>query len=80
MAERRGRFHLIDIMLILILSYGQTLIVWETLFGTRFLPKDHEPPEEIGIPGLSAFPMTWWAQIQSPLRWGQIQRDSAGLD
>ena len=33
-------------------NYGQTVIVWDTLFGTRFLPADREPPEEIGIPNL----------------------------
>jgi len=58
-------------------NYGQTIIIWDTLFGTRFLPDDREPPAEIGIPGLSAFPMTWWAQIKSPFRWAQIRRDSA---
>jgi sterol desaturase/sphingolipid hydroxylase (fatty acid hydroxylase superfamily) len=59
-------------------NYGQTIIVWDTLFGTRFLPVDREPPEEIGIPNLSAFPMTWWAQIESPFRWNRIKRESAG--
>jgi sterol desaturase/sphingolipid hydroxylase (fatty acid hydroxylase superfamily) len=37
-------------------NYGQTIIVWGTLFGTRFLPLDRRPPEGIGIPNLSAFP------------------------
>jgi sterol desaturase/sphingolipid hydroxylase (fatty acid hydroxylase superfamily) len=58
-------------------NYGQTIIVWDTLFGTRFLPLDRKPPEDIGIPNLSAFPMTWWAQIRSPFRWQTIQRESA---
>jgi sterol desaturase/sphingolipid hydroxylase (fatty acid hydroxylase superfamily) len=58
-------------------NYGQTVILWDTLFGTRFLPADREPPEEIGIPDLSAFPMTWWAQIRSPFQWRRIQRESA---
>jgi sterol desaturase/sphingolipid hydroxylase (fatty acid hydroxylase superfamily) len=58
-------------------NYGQTIIIWDTLFGTRFLPTDREPPVEIGIPGLAAFPMTWWAQIRSPFRWQRIQRESA---
>ncbi len=57
-------------------NYGQTVIVWDTLFGTRFLPADREPPEEIGIPNLPSFPMTWWAQIRSPFRWDRIRRDS----
>jgi ornithine lipid hydroxylase len=60
-------------------NYGQTVILWDTLFGTRFLPSDREPPEEIGIPNLPAFPMTWWAQIESPFRWATIRRESAAL-
>jgi len=57
-------------------NYGQTVIVWDTLFGTRYLPSDREPPVEIGIPDLDAFPMTWWAQILSPFRWERIKRES----
>ena len=60
-------------------NYGQTVIVWDTLFGTRFLPRDREAPEAIGIPSLAAFPMTWWAQIQSPFRWERIRRESNEL-
>ena len=60
-------------------NYGQTVIVWDTLFGTRFLPFDREPPEEIGIPNLSAFPMTWWEQIRSPFRWERIRRESTSM-
>ena len=61
-------------------NYGQTVIVWDTLFGTRFLPADREPPEAIGIPDLPAFPMTWWAQIRSPFQWSRIRSESAELD
>jgi sterol desaturase/sphingolipid hydroxylase (fatty acid hydroxylase superfamily) len=60
-------------------NYGQTVIVWDTLFGTRFLPGDREPPEAIGIPDLPGFPMTWWAQILSPLRWARIRQESEML-
>ncbi len=58
-------------------NYGQTLILWDIVFGTRFLPDDRKPPQDIGIANLSAFPMTWWAQLCSPLRWARIKRDSA---
>ncbi|MBW2270507.1 MAG: sterol desaturase family protein [Deltaproteobacteria bacterium] len=58
-------------------NYGLNLIVWDIVFGTRFLPADRKPPEEIGIPDLSAFPMTWWAQLWAPLRWARIKRESA---
>jgi sterol desaturase/sphingolipid hydroxylase (fatty acid hydroxylase superfamily) len=60
-------------------NYGQTVIVWDTLFGTRFLPRDREPPEAIGIPDLPTFPMTWWQQILSPFTWARIRRESAAL-
>jgi sterol desaturase/sphingolipid hydroxylase (fatty acid hydroxylase superfamily) len=57
-------------------NYGQTISIWDTLFGTRFLPTDREPPEEIGIHGLPNFPMTWWAQILSPFRWQSIRNST----
>lgn len=54
-------------------NYGQTISVWDTLFGTRYLPSDREPPEEIGLHDLPSFPMTWWAQILSPFKWQSIR-------
>jgi sterol desaturase/sphingolipid hydroxylase (fatty acid hydroxylase superfamily) len=57
-------------------NYGQTVSVWDTLFGTRYLPADRLPSAEIGISDLDAFPMTWWAQICSPFRWQTILRES----
>jgi len=57
-------------------NYGQTLILWDIVFGTRFLPTDRQPPADIGIANLDAFPMTWWAQLISPLRWARIKADS----
>lgn len=57
-------------------NFGQTLIVWDIVFGTRFLPSDRKPPADIGIAGLSAFPMTWWAQMCSPMQWARIKRNS----
>lgn len=58
-------------------NYGQNIILYDILFGTRYLPKDREPPEELGIEGLPTFPMTWWKQILSPFQWGRIKRQSA---
>jgi len=57
-------------------NYGQTLILWDIVFGTRFLPEDREPPADIGIANLDAFPTTFWAQLVSPLRWAEIVRES----
>jgi sterol desaturase/sphingolipid hydroxylase (fatty acid hydroxylase superfamily) len=55
-------------------NYGQNLIVWDVLFGTRFLPADREPPEEIGIADMPDFPMDYLGQLLSPLRWRGLQR------
>ena len=61
-------------------NYGQNLIVWDTLFGTRFLPADREPPADIGIANLPAFPMDYWGQLTSPLHWKQIEAESAAIE
>jgi sterol desaturase/sphingolipid hydroxylase (fatty acid hydroxylase superfamily) len=58
-------------------NYGQNLIVWDVVFGTRFLPADREPPEDIGISDLPAFPMDYWGQLTSPIHWRRIQQESA---
>ena len=57
-------------------NYGQNLIIWDIVFGSRFLPSDREPPTEIGLNGLSAYPMTWWAQQWAPLHWRKIREAS----
>jgi len=61
-------------------NYGANLILWDIVFGTRFLPADRKPPEDIGIANLAAFPMTWWAQLLSPTRWARIKRESAAAE
>jgi len=58
-------------------NYGQTVSVWDAVFGTRFLPADRRPPREIGIADLPNFPMTWAAQIASPFRWRKISTTKA---
>jgi sterol desaturase/sphingolipid hydroxylase (fatty acid hydroxylase superfamily) len=55
-------------------NYGQNLIVWDVVFGTRFLPRDREPPEEIGIAGMPDFPMDYLGQLLSPITWRRILR------
>jgi sterol desaturase/sphingolipid hydroxylase (fatty acid hydroxylase superfamily) len=57
-------------------NYGQNLAIWDVVFGTRFLPTDREPPLDIGLADLPNFPMTWWAQILSPIRWQQVTAES----
>ncbi|HIF91715.1 MAG: sterol desaturase family protein [Myxococcales bacterium] len=57
-------------------NYGQNLILWDIVFGTRFLPTDHEPPKDVGIPDLPGFPMTWGAQLLSPWQWDRVKSAS----
>ncbi len=57
-------------------NYGGNLIVWDVVFGTRFLPEDRDPPEEIGIEALPAFPMGFWANLASPFRWRKLAEES----
>jgi len=59
-------------------NFGQTISIWDWVFGTRYLPADRQPPRDIGIANLPAFPMTWWAQIAAPFRWRRVKRESAG--
>ena len=58
-------------------NYGANLIFWDIVFRTRFLPRDRNPPNEIGIANLPRFPMGYWAQILSPFRWKAVEA-SAG--
>lgn len=53
-------------------NYGSNLIVWDLVFGTFFWPRDREPPQDIGIPDLPAFPQSYWGQLASPFRWRSI--------
>jgi sterol desaturase/sphingolipid hydroxylase (fatty acid hydroxylase superfamily) len=57
-------------------NYGSNLILWDLMFGTFFWPRDREPPEDIGIPNLAAFPKNYWAQLASPFRWRAIEAAS----
>jgi sterol desaturase/sphingolipid hydroxylase (fatty acid hydroxylase superfamily) len=54
-------------------NYGSNLIVWDLVFGTFYWPRDRQPPEDIGIPDLPAFPQGYWGQLLSPFRWRAIQ-------
>ena len=58
------------------LCFGQTVIVWDWLFGTRFLTADREPTRDIGIADMPAFPMGSLAQLAGPLRWRRVQAES----
>jgi sterol desaturase/sphingolipid hydroxylase (fatty acid hydroxylase superfamily) len=57
-------------------NFGQNLIVWDVVYGTRFLPADRRPPRDIGIANLPEFPMDYWGQLTSPLHWKEINEQS----
>ncbi len=57
-------------------NYGQNLSVWDTVFGTRFLPADREPPLDIGLTDLPRYPMTWLDQQLAPFRWDRVSQGS----
>ncbi len=57
-------------------NYGNVYLVWDAVFGTRYLPPDREPPTVVGIEGLEAFPTSFLAQWLSPFRWSRILEQS----
>jgi sterol desaturase/sphingolipid hydroxylase (fatty acid hydroxylase superfamily) len=57
-------------------NYGDTFIVWDVVFGTRYLPSDRPAPHEVGIAGLEAYPKDWLGQVLAPFRIEAIERES----
>jgi len=58
-------------------NYGGNLILWDIVFGTRWLPKDCDPPEAIGIEALPAFPMGYVANLLAPFRWAKVETEAS---
>jgi len=57
-------------------NYGGNLIFWDIVFGTRWLPKDREPPTSTGIADLPNFPDGYVAVIAAPFRWKNFVREA----
>ena len=57
-------------------NYGGNLIFWDIVFGTRWLPKDHEPPVAIGIGALPNFPRGYRALLGTPFRWKKLVQEA----
>lgn len=49
-------------------NYGGNLIVWDTVFGTRWLPEDPIAPDGIGFEGDDAYPTGFLGQLAAPFR------------
>jgi len=60
-------------------NYGGNLILWDVVFGTRWLPRDRRPPVEIGIESLPAFPRSLPAILLAPFRWERVVAAAASL-
>ncbi|MFT4614547.1 MAG: sterol desaturase/sphingolipid hydroxylase (fatty acid hydroxylase superfamily) [Bacteroidia bacterium] len=61
-------------------NYGDTFIIWDTVFGTRYLPRNRPAPREVGISDLDTFPTSWWGQQLAPFRYSKIERESRGTE
>jgi len=55
-------------------NYGANLIVWDIVFGTRYLPSERQPPTDIGIGDMPDFPKRYIAQLASPFQWPSLPR------
>ena len=54
-------------------NYGNNLIVFDALFGTRYLPAAPQDVEQIGLGAYDRwFPQTWWRQQLVPFRWKTV--------
>lgn len=56
-------------------NYGNVLLVFDVVFGTRFLPGHRQPPVNPGIGDMPDFPQDYLGQLRSPLSWHQLKRD-----
>jgi sterol desaturase/sphingolipid hydroxylase (fatty acid hydroxylase superfamily) len=54
-------------------NYSGHVLIWDVVFGTRFLPKDRLPPLDIGISELPDFPESWWEGLKSPFTYDRIK-------
>jgi sterol desaturase/sphingolipid hydroxylase (fatty acid hydroxylase superfamily) len=57
-------------------NYGQNLIVWDVVFGTRFLPPDRVPPPDVGLADMPGFPTTFLGLLASPFRWRTLRGEA----
>ena len=55
-------------------NYGGNLIFWDIVFGTRWLPKDRQPPVETGIEDLPNFPSSYLGLMSAPFRWKHVKQ------
>lgn len=64
-------------------NYGNNLIVFDTLFGTRYLPLRNQDTRRIGLGEyVSRFPKSWLGQQLAPFRWKSLlaSREQVSVD
>ncbi len=57
-------------------NYGSFFNFTDRLFGTRYLPKDPQSVEPLGLDGSYEIPAGFLGQLAVPFRWKQIRRAS----
>ena len=57
-------------------NFGANLILWDVVFGTRYLPRA-PPPETVGIGALPSFPTDYLGQLAAPFRWRRLHEPRA---
>lgn len=58
-------------------NYGNNLIIFDALFGTRCLPETAQNIDQFGLGEHDErFPQTWWRQLLVPFRWKAMLEDS----
>jgi ornithine lipid hydroxylase len=62
-------------------NYGNNLIIFDVLFGTRCLPEREQDVEQLGLGEHDkCFPQTWWRQLLVPLRWNAMLKAEAATE
>ena len=57
-------------------NYGNSVMLWDILLGTRKLPKDVTMPyDHIGLPPGTKFPDTYFGQLMVPFDWANVRFD-----
>lgn len=49
-------------------NYGQVLLIWDVMFGTRRVPSHRSPPIAVGFQGDETYPHSYLAQLSEPFR------------
>ena len=55
-------------------NYGANLIIWDVVFGTRYLPRGEAVAQnQVGLANMANFPKHYWGQLLSPFQWRKLK-------